>query len=45
MWDGGYADQPYILLMELHTVIEVEIEMEDIQALNAMIQAQFSKKD
>lgn len=42
MWDGGYADQPYILMRELNVVIEVEIEMENIQALNAMLQAQFA---
>lgn len=37
MWQGGYADQPYILMRELNTVIEAEIEMENIQALNAML--------
>lgn len=36
MWSGGYADQPSILMMELNTVIETEIEMENIHTVNAL---------
>lgn len=34
-WEGGYENQPHIELMELNLVIEVELEQQNVQAINA----------
>lgn len=34
MWEGGYADQPHLLMMELNVVCEVEIEMDGLWRSN-----------
>lgn len=38
-WPGGYADQPYLLLMELNCVIECELEDENVRYVNALYNA------
>ena len=40
MWAGGYADQPYIHMLEQNIVVEAEIEMDNIKALNAQLRTQ-----
>lgn len=45
MWDGGYASQPHILLMELHTVIETELEHQQSLLANQFLRADHATKD
>lgn len=40
MWSGAYADQPHYLMLELNTIIEVEIEMESIWHTNELLALQ-----
>lgn len=39
-WSGGYANQPHVLMMELHEVIEAEIEHKNILLENQLLQAE-----
>lgn len=45
MWSGGYADQPHILMMELHTVIEAELAHTNTIQLNAQLRLQNGSKE
>lgn len=36
MWDGGYSNQPHILLMELNTAVDEEISHQDLIAFNKL---------
>jgi len=38
-WQGGYADQPWILMHEMNVVIEAEIDHENILNQNRYMQA------
>lgn len=39
-WPGGYGDQPYIQLLEFHTVIEAELEFKNMVAINLEMRAE-----
>lgn len=45
MWTGGYADQPHILLMELHTVIEAEMDYQNSLLANQLLRSADGSKD
>lgn len=45
MWDGGYASQPHILLLELHTVIETEMEHQTSILANQLLRGPHGTED
>lgn len=36
-WAGGYADQPFLLMRELHEVMEAEIEQQNALFINQLL--------
>lgn len=45
MWDGGYTSQPHILLMELHAVIEAEMDYQNSLLANQYLRSAHGTQD